>query len=177
MKNTEYEKIITDLIPYGKGRALDLGCGEGFYSEYLKEKGYFTIGVDNNEEMLERVRGKYDELFNLDVQKELPFRSNSFEIILALEVLEHLENPVKTIKEINKVLKKNGKAIISVPNGLLNFEFFLQGHKHVLKEKIWKKLLLINNFKILSVRHVAIIPLIRKPIRFPRGIVFEVMKK
>ena len=123
------------MIPYGKGRALDLGCGEGFYAEYLKEKGYFTIGVDNNNEMLERASGKYDELLNLDVQKRLPFRDNYFEFILALEVLEHLENPVYTIKEINRVLKKNRRAIISVPNGLLNFEFFLQGHTHVLKKR------------------------------------------
>jgi len=90
--------------------------------------------------------------------------------------LEHLENPIKTIKEIRRLLKDGGKAIISVPNGLFNFEFFLQGHKHILTERVWKKLL-SRYFKVLSVRHAAIIPLIRKVIRFPRGIIFELTKK
>ena len=175
VKNLEYEKIITDLIPMSqKGKALDLGCGEGFYSEYLRKKGYFTIGIDNNEEMLKRAIGKYNKLFKLDVQNGLPFPNNCFNLVLAIYILEHLKNPVKTIKEIRRVLKKGGRAIIAVPNGMFNFEFFFQGHKHILSENIWKKLL--KDFKILSIKHAAIIPLIRKVVKFPREIIFLVTK-
>jgi predicted TPR repeat methyltransferase len=80
VKNIDYEKIIDNLIPPGKGKALDLGCGKGFYSEYLKEKGYFTIGIDNNEDMLKEANGKYDQLFNLDIQK----KSYRFPIIISI---------------------------------------------------------------------------------------------
>ena len=46
----------------------------------------------------------------------LPFKENSFDIVILAEVLEHLENPIEILKEINKVLKKDGRLLLTTPS-------------------------------------------------------------
>jgi|Deesub1362A_J573_1020465.scaffolds.fasta_scaffold02187_5 ubiquinone/menaquinone biosynthesis C-methylase UbiE len=46
----------------------------------------------------------------------LPFKENSFDVVLLAEVLEHLENPIEILKEINRVLRKNGKLLLTTPS-------------------------------------------------------------
>ena len=51
-----------------------------------------------------------------NLNEKLPFKSSTFDAVIGLEVLEHLYNPYETMKEIKRVLKPNGQAIISMPN-------------------------------------------------------------
>jgi len=74
-----------------KRKGIRFGCDEGFY---LKEKSYFTIGVDNNNEMLERASGKYDKLLNLDVQKRLPFGINILSFYLSFRSFGAFRKPI-----------------------------------------------------------------------------------
>jgi 2-polyprenyl-3-methyl-5-hydroxy-6-metoxy-1,4-benzoquinol methylase len=53
---------------------------------------------------------------NHDLNKGLPFKKNFFDVVVGLEVLEHLYNPYEMMKEIKRVLKPKGYAIISMPN-------------------------------------------------------------
>jgi len=72
------------------------------------------VGLDilPNKNLLE----KGFDIRKYDLNKGLPFKKSSFDIIIALEVLEHLYNPYEMMKEIKRVLKPNGYAIISMPN-------------------------------------------------------------
>jgi len=95
---------------------LDVGCGEGFL---LNEISNITeaklVGIDNSLSALSYAGEKYR---NIEFKKadilNLPYDDNSFDVLLALEILEHLKNPDLALKELRRVTKKY--CIISVPD-------------------------------------------------------------
>ncbi len=103
--------VINFLKKFGKNIAiLDIGCGEGVFIEELKKIGFQKIiGIDKNYSSKDVIRG---DIMNL------PFRDNSFDVALLLDVIEHLpfEFQKNGIREIKRVLKTNGILIVSVPN-------------------------------------------------------------
>ena len=103
--------LIKDLV--GK-KVLELGTGSGEFLKFLTKKKVDIIGLDiaPNKKLIQ----KGYSIKKHDLNKGLPFKENSFDIIIALEVLEHLFNPYKMMKEIRRVLKVEGYALISMPN-------------------------------------------------------------
>jgi SAM-dependent methyltransferase len=98
----------------GRTRALDLGCGTGLNLDHLSEYGQ-AVGTDYYEEALQfcRMRGHLS-LCKADAA-ELPFTDRSFGIVTALDVIEHLDDDVTALREIRRILRPGGVAIISVP--------------------------------------------------------------
>lgn len=94
-------------------RILDVGCGTGANLEMLANFGA-AEGVDVSDDALEFCRLK-----NLKAHKglaeKLPFADESFDIVTALDVVEHLDDDVAGLTEMNRVLKKTGRALIFVP--------------------------------------------------------------
>jgi len=83
----------------------DLGCGQGFLSDLLKDKNQvFSYDLEKN----------YDSCILKDLNKDFELEKE-FDIIFAIELIEHLENPRHFIRECKKYLKKNGKIIITTP--------------------------------------------------------------
>jgi len=121
-------KKILSLIPEGKGKALDLGCGSGFLASQLSNKGYMVLGVD-----IENFTRYPIKFLKRDLDKPFEFNRSKFDLITAVEIIEHLENPRKFIREIKKCLKKEGIAIITTPN-ILNWKARLY---YLLKGIIW----------------------------------------
>ena len=89
-------------------QALDLGCGDGFWSEQLKSLGYQLTSVDQAK--------YYDGANVLNLENRLPFSDHSFDLIWSTEVLEHLWTPEKIILEIKRILKPDGYLILTTPN-------------------------------------------------------------
>ena len=89
---------------------LDAGCGDSPYYEFLKHSKY--IGTD-----FLKVNKKYDKskLNFVSSLDELPLKDESVDTILCTQVLEHVENPFKVMNEFKRILKKEGKLFISVP--------------------------------------------------------------
>ncbi|MDE2416331.1 MAG: class I SAM-dependent methyltransferase [Burkholderiales bacterium] len=112
---------IEPLLPKGLGipfRALEIGCSEGHTLEWLKNAGYcnWTAGVEPYAE-LRTNPGSVDQFFKLDIEKTLPdLPPGSIDLMLCLDVLEHLVNPWETIRRLDPLLKPGGFWIISVPN-------------------------------------------------------------
>lgn len=108
---------------------LDVGCGEGFTLMRLhKEKiGKKLSGIDNMEQAI-KLGKKLHPQFKIekgDIYK-LPYKDNSFDLVLCMEVLEHLENPVAALKELKRVSKKY--VLLSVPNEpLFTIQRFFRG--------------------------------------------------
>lgn len=96
---------------------LDVGCGDGIFSEILLGKGKLIIGVDLDEIALKEARKRkvYKKLIKCNA-KNLPFSSDSFASVLANSSLEHIENLEPVLKEIYRVLKKRGVFILSAPS-------------------------------------------------------------
>jgi len=112
--NSERGFAALSLIENNSKNILELGTGNGEFMSELKKRGYDVVGLDilPNKTLLER---GFD-VRKHDLNKGLPFKKSSFDVVVGLEVLEHLYNPYNMMKEIKKILKPNGYAIISMPN-------------------------------------------------------------
>lgn len=96
---------------------LDVGCGPGYMMQYLKnvKPDLRFTGIDNREDVIIEAK-KNNPLCSFrkaDIQK-LPFESSSFDLVMCIEVLEHLKDYQKAINEIKRVSDKY--CLISVPN-------------------------------------------------------------
>lgn len=131
---------IKDLIPK-TGKTLDLGCGTGIITKLIKN----CIGIDSSKKMLEKC-DKDLEIYHADIIK-LPFKDNSFDNIISLTVLQDIENIKKAVKEIKRVLKINGKIVITVLNKnrikIIEKELF-SNFKNLKKKEIKKDIVFFN---------------------------------
>jgi 2-polyprenyl-3-methyl-5-hydroxy-6-metoxy-1,4-benzoquinol methylase len=115
---SEREDIIA-LIPRGAKRILDVGCGFGLMGKKLKEKNGAVeiVGFEVEEKAAEVARKNVDTLIIGDVEEiKLPYENGYFDCLVYGEVLEHLKNPWKVMKEHTRYLKKEGCCIASMPN-------------------------------------------------------------
>lgn len=92
-------------------KVLDVGCGAGFLSNRLAEEGLQVTGVDLSEESI-AVAQKFDSTKSVrylaaDAYR-LPFADASFDVITAMDFLEHVEKPAQVVQEIGRVLKPGG---------------------------------------------------------------------
>jgi methionine biosynthesis protein MetW len=99
-----------------KVRILDLGCGDGKEISIYISKKCEVHGVDIGDNILKESKKRGLITKKHDLSKKLPFKKEYFDIVFAGEVIEHLYDSSMFIKEIERVLKKNGKAIITTPN-------------------------------------------------------------
>ncbi|VVB55588.1 Ubiquinone biosynthesis O-methyltransferase [uncultured archaeon] len=110
---------IIDLIQNGKHRILDVGCGEGRTLRKLKELGKAseTIGIEINENIANSLAHNVDKMIIGDVESlELDFEKEFFDYIIFGDILEHIRNPTKILKEYSGYLKNDGFIIASIPN-------------------------------------------------------------
>jgi len=116
-----FEKIAPSLNNVQK--ILDIGCGYGAYTKLLKKYGKVVVGIDISQECIFEARLQHPELtFFVASGEFLPFKNESFEVVCLIEVLEHVQNESSFLQEIHRVLRPNGKLIITVPNKFFPFE-------------------------------------------------------
>lgn len=94
---------------------LDIGCGTGYITNIIrKELNLSIVGSDLNFERISFAQKNFcEEVCIADIMK-LPFRDNSFDKVIASEIIEHICSPETALKEINRVSKRY--AIITVPH-------------------------------------------------------------
>ncbi|MFC1924393.1 class I SAM-dependent methyltransferase [Chloroflexota bacterium] len=99
---------------------LDIACGVSYGSAYLIDKGAkAVIGGDYSAEAIESGRLHYQKdgihLLRCDAQ-QMPFGDDSFDVVVSMETIEHLERYDDFLKECYRVIKENGIFICSTPN-------------------------------------------------------------
>lgn len=103
--------------PYIKGDLLELGCGEGRGVELLAPIADSYVGIDKITSVVENLEKRFpDYQFMSGVFPPFPFEDDSFDTIITFQVIEHLKDDEGFIKEIHRVLKPGGKALITTPN-------------------------------------------------------------
>ena len=116
--------LIKILSDYGikKKNCLDIGPGSGRWINFLKkEKSNKIFAIDISDKVVELNKKNCSKIFKLDFEKrKIPLLNNSIDLILCLEVLEHLRQPDHFLKEIMRLLKKDSIAVFSIPN-ILSF--------------------------------------------------------
>jgi SAM-dependent methyltransferase len=97
-----------------ESRVLDIGCGAGATMDHLKRYGR-PHGIDLSALPLRYSRQRGHQRTLRASATELPFDSESFDLVTALDVIEHLENDAQGLAEIRRVLKPGAPAVIFVP--------------------------------------------------------------
>ena len=94
---------------------LDIGCGVGDFLHYAKEKGCNITGIEPNEDARKVAESKLDcRILTPEKLKDLP--DNSFDIITMWHVLEHVTDLNTEIHHLKRLLKKDGKLVLALPN-------------------------------------------------------------
>jgi len=147
---------------------LDFGCGDGLFAQLCFGKKAIEVGLDADlsEIKIARKNGVYQKAIQAD-GASMPFKKGSFQTVIANSSLEHIKgelNPV--LKEINRVLKKGGSLILTVPRPVISdYLFFsrifgkryidfkqnLWKHYHLLEKQGWQKELEKAGFKVKKV--------------------------
>ena len=107
------KKVTEILVKNCHGLLLDIGCNDCSITRFLPKKQFKYIGTDISRQAL--AKGKHHERILSDACN-LPFQNNSVDVVSCFEIVEHMQEPRELIKEIVKVLKPNGKLLISTPN-------------------------------------------------------------
>jgi 2-polyprenyl-3-methyl-5-hydroxy-6-metoxy-1,4-benzoquinol methylase len=119
--NVDYEnrKHILDLIEVdAKARIIDLGCADGKFAKKLAEKAGTRdiFGADFLEESCLKAKASGIKVHCADLNEQLPFENESFDVVHANQVLEHLPGTDRFVTEVYRILRPGGYAIISTPN-------------------------------------------------------------
>ena len=169
----EYKKLVPKQS-YKK--TLDLGCGTvEFYELITKNLKSTYTGVDLSPDMLKVGKSKYQKikLYEADAEN-LPFKNNSFDLVVGRGIIHHLPDPKKGCQEAFRVLKKGGYFIVSEPHSNLLLHFirqiyyrlsshFSHTHKSFYKEE-FINLLKDSGFKIRAVKYWGLLSF---PFAFP----------
>lgn len=109
--------LLREIKSLNPNSILDVGCGEGFILEKLRESGTGKelTGIDFSESAIRMGRKLHPDLvLKPATVYHIPFKANSFDLVICSEVLEHLEFPEKALAELERVTRS--ACIISVPN-------------------------------------------------------------
>ncbi len=117
------EKVLLSFLPEsGNKKLLDIGCGTGEITLELKNKGFDVTGIDFSEVAVKKAREKGLNIILSDFDKDgIKFPDNSFDIVWAGDIIEHVFDPMFLFKEIARVLRPDGSFLLTVPN---DFNFY-----------------------------------------------------
>jgi SAM-dependent methyltransferase len=107
---------VAELVPRSCRRVLEVGCGTGQLGRLLAERGHRVTGLELVEEAAAQARGWLDEVIVGDVEQGMPFPAGSFDAIVFADVLEHLVDPWRIVRESAALLAEGGVVVASIPN-------------------------------------------------------------
>jgi len=170
----EYVAIADRIASARPGRVLDWGCGHGQVSHLLRERGVETVAYDYRE-------GSAPGVVRLEQYPEiaahvggdpvrLPFADGEFDTVLSCGVLEHVERPADSLKELHRVLRPGGRLLVyKLPNRLSYLERVarLAGmyyHGALPNDRVYGRrsamaLLRANGFRVDDFRRTNMLPL------------------
>ena len=154
-------------------RVLDLGSGAGQFTALLAEAGARPIGAEVAEAALARAQARHPGLdFRLvPFEGPLPFEDNSFELVWASEVIEHVGDTARWLSEVRRVLVPGGRLLVTTPShgrlrlalqGIESFSEPLGDHLHLYTRRSLRGLLEEFGFTGLSVRTAGGAPWLRR---------------
>ncbi|ELZ09462.1 methyltransferase type 11 [Halovivax asiaticus JCM 14624] len=119
--NEEMRTEALDLLDFDdEPRVLDVGCGTGFGTEGLLEHVDRVVALDQSPHQLQQAYGKFGKRgpvdFHLGDAERLPFASNTFDIVWSSGSIEYWPQPVRTLREIRRVLVPGGQVLVVGPN-------------------------------------------------------------
>ena len=147
--------------PLKKLKILDIGCGGGLLSEPLSKLGAIITGIDPSKENIE-VAKLHSKEMNLNIEyihaahENLGLKNNTYDVLVCMEVVEHLKDINLFIKSCSKLVKKNGVMFIATINkNLKSYVFAILGAEYILRwlpigTHDWNKFLTPKDLEIIT---------------------------
>ncbi len=120
-----YNELLDELEIYrNTNNLLDVGCGDGYFLEVAKERGWNVYGTEFSDEAIDVCKQKGITIHQ-GVLNSQNYNGIKFDIISSFEVIEHINNPREEIKNISDLLRVNGVFYVTTPNFNSFSRFFL----------------------------------------------------
>lgn len=113
-----HEKLLSLLADEKPGQVLDVPAGQGAMAAQLLKRGFQPVCLDINDANFKVPEAKF---IHADMNQPFPVESGRFDYVVCGDGIEHFENPRHAVREMARVLKTGGKALLSFPN-MLNVE-------------------------------------------------------
>jgi len=115
-------RVLREFKSLGNCKVLDAGCGYGAISLELAKKCSRVVGIDVNERTVRGAKenakksGRKNVSFRAENSEKLSFNPGKFDIVVSYQVLEHVNNQKKYLRELKRVMKGNGVLYLATPN-------------------------------------------------------------
>lgn len=177
-----YLKIFQEILKYKtKGNFLDVGSSAGELIELAKDNNFKSSSVEMSKRGINFLKSKGINVFAGNFFK-LKLPENFFTVISFLTILEHFLNPLFALKKANKLLKKNGILVFSVPYYGLSAKILKAhwlylspfiGHIYCFSYKSILKMLQKANFKLLKIKYSTLSPELTFGEQHPKNILLK----
>lgn len=146
------------FLKNGLGRnVIEFGSATGVASSILRDFGWDVTATDISDYAVRKAVKNHKRIKFLVHDMEKPFNGTKFDLALAFDVIEHLPNPEKGIKNVYNLLKDEGTVIFTTPNDYPHV-YNDPTHINVKKPNEWVKILKKAGFKNIYVKQIAIMP-------------------
>lgn len=111
-----YHEILDKFEPFRKtNRILDVGCGTGYFLNEAKNRGWEVYGTEISQKSVDICSNK-GIIMKKGFLNSDDFEPDFFDVVLSIEVIEHINNPIEEITNFFKVLRKGGLVYVTTPN-------------------------------------------------------------
>lgn len=164
---TRYRKRLHAAKRAGlSGRLLDVGVGHGTFLYVAREQGWEVQGIDVSRYAAQAAKERFDVDVAVSTLEEARFPSGQFDLVHLAHVLEHLPDPIASLKEIRRILKPSGRLLVEVPNEFENFGVHVMdalrierrpypvqsSHLFFFDPSTLRKVLISSGFRVLKLR-------------------------
>jgi|GraSoi2013_115cm_1033766.scaffolds.fasta_scaffold36686_3 2-polyprenyl-3-methyl-5-hydroxy-6-metoxy-1,4-benzoquinol methylase len=113
---SSHSRILSLLGEGHRRRLLDVGAADGFLGERLSGQGFEVTCLEGDHALAEKAKTKCSAVVVADLDGALPDLQTNFDVIVYGDILEHLKDPLRALRGLNRYLKPEGVVVISVPN-------------------------------------------------------------
>lgn len=119
-QEARFKWVLRSLGDVKGKKVLDIGCGDGALTYRVIKKGADVIGIDNSKEGIGLAKEIFEKKktsakFILTSAYQIPIDDNSIDCVVCSDVIEHLAEPEKMLSEIQRVLRTQGKLVLTTP--------------------------------------------------------------
>lgn len=108
---------LLELLGKGPGRVLDIGCGPAVMTKDIIDLGWTYEGTDISDAMVHEAKKKFPDIsFSIGVVENIPVSAETYDSVVAMGLVEYVEDDERAIREVARVLKPSGRFFVSLPN-------------------------------------------------------------
>lgn len=147
---------LEERLGRAPGRLLDVGAGDGAILRAAIERGWTAEGTDISSTMVRHLADELGLTMHLGVVEEIDLPAHAYDAVVMNHVLEHVENPLRTLARVRELLAPGGLVRVEVPNlGSLSSRFKNFQSRWHLKRKPWKHYSTNHHFWFFTPRTLA----------------------